>query len=58
MIPFLLLLIGFKNCLLKANQVSINVPSHAKIIINIIIRHYGLLDSIATNNGFFFISKF
>ena len=42
----------------KLVKVTINTPGLAKIIINVIIRHHGLLDLIVTNWGSFFISKF
>ena len=39
-------------------KVTIDAPGLAKIIINVVVRHHGLLDSIVTNWGSFFISKF
>ena len=39
-------------------KVRIDAPDFIKIIIDIVIRYYGLLDSIITNSGFFFYSKF
>ena len=39
-------------------KVTINASGLAKVIINIVMRHFGLLDSIVTNQGSFFISKF
>ena len=42
----------------KAVKIIINLLGLAKIIINIVIRHFIFLDSIITNRGFFFTSKF
>ena len=39
-------------------KITINAPGLAKIIIDLIIRHYGLPDSIMTDRGFLIISKF
>ena len=39
-------------------KVTINAPGLAKIIINIVMRHHDLPNSIVTNQGLFFISKF
>ena len=42
----------------KLVKVIINALGLAKIIINIVIKYYGLLDLIIINQGFFFILKF
>ena len=42
----------------KPVKVTINALGLAKIIINIIVRHHGLQDSIVTNRGSLFTSKF
>ena len=42
----------------KPVKVIINTPGLAKVIIDIVVRHYGLLDSIVTNQGSLFILKF
>ena len=42
----------------KLVKITINASSLAKIIINMIMRYYGLLDSIFTNQGLLFLSKF
>ena len=39
-------------------KITINAPSLAEVIINILVRHHGLLNSIITDRGFFFTSKF
>ena len=39
-------------------KVTINVLGLAKVIINIVIRHYGLPNSIVTDRGLLFTSKF
>ena len=39
-------------------KVTINAPGLAEVIINVVVRHHGLLDSIVTNRGSFFTSKF
>ena len=39
-------------------KVTINAPRLAKVIIDMVVWHYGLLDSIVTNRGFAFTSKF
>ena len=39
-------------------RVTINAPGLAKIITDVIGRHHGLLDSIVTNRGSLFTSKF
>ena len=41
----------------KLVKVIINALGRAKVIINVVVRHDGLLDSIVTNQGFFFTSK-
>ena len=38
--------------------VTINTSALAKVIINIVVRHHGLPDSIVTDRGLLFISKF
>ena len=42
----------------KPVKVTINAPSLAEIIINIVMKHHGLRDSIITNWGSLFTSKF
>ena len=39
-------------------KVIIDAPGLAEIIINVVVRHYSLLDLIVTNQGLLFISKF
>ena len=39
-------------------KVTINVPGLAEVIIDVVVRHHGLPDSIVTDRGSFFISKF
>ena len=42
----------------KPIKVIINILAFAEIIIDVVIRYYGLLDSIVTNGELFFTSKF
>ena len=42
----------------KPIKVTINAPRLAKVILNIVIWHYSLLDSIVTDRNSFFTSKF
>ena len=42
----------------KPVKVIINAPGLAEIIINIVVRHHGLSDSIVTNRRSLFTSKF
>ena len=42
----------------KPVKITINAPGLAEVIINVIVRHHGLPDSIVTNRGSLFISKF
>ena len=42
----------------KPVKVIIDPPGHAEIIINMVMRHYRLPDSIVTNQGLLFTSKF
>ena len=42
----------------KPIKVTINTPKLAKVIINIVVRHHGLLDSIISNWRVIFTSKF
>ena len=42
----------------KLVKVTINAPSLAKVIIDVVIRHYGLRDLIVTDRGSLFTSKF
>ena len=42
----------------KPVKITINAPGLAKVIIDVTVRYYGLPDSIVTNWGSFFISKF
>ena len=42
----------------KPVKITINVPGLAEVIINLVIRHYGLLNSIVTDRSFLFTSKF
>ena len=39
-------------------KVTINALGLAKVIINMVVRHHGVLESIVTNEDSFFISKF
>ena len=42
----------------KPVKITINASDLAKVIINVVVRHYGLPDSIVTNWGLLFTSKF
>ena len=42
----------------KPVKITLNAPELAEVIIDVIIRHHGLLDLIVTNRGSFFTSKF
>ena len=42
----------------KLVKVSINAPGLAKVIIDVVMRHHGLPDSIVTDRGLLFTSKF
>ena len=42
----------------KPVKITIDAPGFAKVIIDVVVRHYGLLDSIITHWGFLFTSKF
>ena len=42
----------------KPVKININASGLAKVIIDVVVRHHGLPDSIVTNRGSFFISKF
>ena len=42
----------------KPIKVTINALGLAKVIINVVVRHHGLPDSIITNRGLLFTSKF
>ena len=42
----------------KPVKVTIDAPGLAKVIIDVVVRHHGLLDSIVTNWGLLFTSKF
>ena len=42
----------------KLVKITIDVLGFAKVIIDILVRHHGLPDSIITNRGFLFTSKF
>ena len=42
----------------KLVKVTINAPGLAKVIINVVVRHHGLPDSIVTDRGSLFTSKF
>ena len=42
----------------KPVKVTIDAPGLAEIIIIVVVRHYGLLDSIVTDRGSLFTSKF
>ena len=42
----------------KPVKVTINAPGLAEIIINVVVRHHGLPNSIVTNRGLLFTSKF
>ena len=39
-------------------KITIDAPGFAEVIINVIVRHHGLLNSIVTNRGSLFTSKF
>ena len=39
-------------------KVTINVPGLAEVIINVVVRHYGFSNSIVTDRGSLFTSKF
>ena len=42
----------------KLVKITIDAPGLAEIIINVVVRHHGLTDSIVTDRGSFFTSKF
>ena len=42
----------------KPVKVTINASGLAEVIIDVVVRHHGLPDSIVTNRGFFFTLKF
>ena len=42
----------------KQVKITLNAPKLAKIIINVVVRHHGLSDSIVTNKVSLFTSKF
>ena len=42
----------------KPVKVTIDAPEQAEVIIDVVVWHYGLPDSIVTDRGFFFTSKF
>ena len=42
----------------KPVKIILDSPGLAEVIIDMVVRHHGLLNSIVTNRGFFFISKF
>ena len=42
----------------KPVKITIDAPGLAEVIIDVVVRHHGLPDSIVTNWGSFFISKF
>ena len=42
----------------KLVKVIVNAPGLIEVIINIVVRHYGLPDAIITGQGSFFTSKF
>ena len=42
----------------KLVKVTINAPRLAEVIIDMVVCHHGLLDSIVTDKGFLFTSKF
>ncbi len=39
-------------------KIKINAPGLAKVIIDIVVHHYGVLESIVTDQGSLFTSKF
>ena len=39
-------------------KITLDAPRLAEVIIDVVIRHHGLSDSIVTNRGFLFTSKF
>ena len=39
-------------------KITIDVPGLAEVIIDVVVRHHGLLDSIVTDRGSLFTSKF
>ena len=42
----------------KPVKITLNAPKLAKVIIDVVVRHHGLLDSIVTNRDSLFTSKF
>ncbi len=42
----------------KPVKITINIPDLVKVIINVVIRPYGVPKSIITDQGLLFISKF
>ena len=47
-----------KMVLYKPVKITINAPGLAEVIINIVVRHYGLPDSIISDREAIFTSKF
>ena len=42
----------------KLVKITIDTPGLAKVIIDVVVRHHGFPDSIVTDRGSLFISKF
>ena len=42
----------------KLVKITIDAPGPAKVIIDVVVCHYGLSDSTITDRGFLFTSKF
>ena len=42
----------------KPVKITLNILGLAEVIIHVVVRHHGLLDSIVTNRGLLFTSKF
>ena len=42
----------------KPVKVTIDAPGLAEVILNVVVRHYGISDSIVTDRGLLFTSKF
>lgn len=42
----------------KSVKIIINIPTHAKVIIDVVVKYYGLLNLIIIDKNLLFISKF
>ena len=57
---FFLIIINWltKEVYYELIKITINAPSLAKVIIDVVVWHYSLLDLVMTNKSFLFILKF